>query len=97
MIEDVDFGLKKAKNEGKPSLLYFRANWRGTCKAQERILEEVFPQVDAIFLKVDVEKYRELVEKYDILSVPSVVILDSEGNFKWRKSEIANDLEIKEM
>ena len=57
-------------------IIDFWATWCGPCKSFEKVVKEVaknHPQV--VFGAVDIDAERELAKEFDILSVPSVMIL----------------------
>lgn len=81
----------------KMILLDFTADWCGTCKVVDTIVErEILPKIkDKMdFKKIDVEKNRELIERYNILSVPTLVLVSGEGKELWRKSGRINPEEL---
>ena len=61
-------------------VLDFYADWCGPCQMLKPILEEIekdHPEVEFERINIDVE--RDLAEKYGIVSIPTLVILDDEG------------------
>lgn len=73
--------------ESKPTLVDFFATWCGPCKMQSPIIEEVKQAVGdkANVLKVDVDKARELSVRYEIRSVPTLIVF-KDGMAVWRAS-----------
>jgi thiol-disulfide isomerase/thioredoxin len=63
-------------------LLEFYATWCGPCKVQKPIVEKLSKelQIEAEF--IDIDERPEVAEKYQIRAVPSIVVIDDEGNFK---------------
>jgi len=59
----------------------FYANWCNPCKKLDPYLEEfkeIYPSYQ--FQKIDIEKEEQLVEKYKIQSLPTILIIDSNSN-----------------
>lgn len=70
---------------GKPTLLYFSADYCVPCKAQqtpiiERLAVRLTETVE--IKKYDVTRFPDLAGQYKILSVPATVILDGAGQVK---------------
>lgn len=55
-------------------LVDFYATWCGPCKMLEPFLKEVSEEVDAKIFKVDVDKALAIKEKYNVLSVPTLIL-----------------------
>lgn len=67
---------------GTPALLYFSADYCAPCKLQQR------PIVDSLMAKLgervvvqryDVTQHPDLASRYKILTLPTTVVLDSQG------------------
>jgi len=67
----------------KPALVDFYAEWCGPCQMMGPILEEMAGTYKNIakveIVKVDIDKIREVAIQYEIMSVPTFMIFDSEG------------------
>jgi len=65
-------------------ILYFTAKWCAPCHYFERVVENVLeePALERYFslTKVDVDVYPDLMNKYEIMAVPTIVIVDDSGN-----------------
>ena len=63
-------------NSGKPTLVDFFATWCGPCKMQSPILEQLKNKVGdaATIVKIDVDRNPELSAKYQVRSVPTLII-----------------------
>lgn len=81
---------------GKPTLVDFFATWCGPCKMQSPILEQLKNKVgdDATIVKIDVDRNPELSAKYQVRSVPTIIIF-KDGEPQWRASGL-QQLEVLE-
>ncbi len=55
-------------------IVVFTAPWCGFCHSMEKVCHSVmgdFPQV--CFCRIDIDKYKDIAEKYDIMSVPTTL------------------------
>jgi len=75
--------LKSAKQDSKPIVLDFMAEWCAPCK---RLVAETFvdPAVAAllenfILLKIDTDEYPEIAKHYDVSVLPDIRFLNSDG------------------
>ena len=68
-------------NSDKPTLVDFFATWCGPCKMQSPILDELKNKVGdaANIVKVDVDRNPDLSAKYQIRSVPTIIIFKTES------------------
>jgi thioredoxin 1 len=68
-----------------PVLVDFSAEWCGPCKMMAPVLEQLKGKMaDKVkILKVDVDTNRELAGKYNIRSVPTLMLFQ-EGKTKWQ-------------
>lgn len=77
--------FKDIINDTKPTLVDFFATWCGPCKLQGPILEQVKQKMgDKVnIIKIDVDRNPELSERYQIRSVPTLIVFKS-GEALWR-------------
>jgi len=59
-------------------ILYFSAAWCGPCKMLGPIMESVGNEVN--YQKIDVDSNQELSMKYGIRNIPTLVLVDNDGN-----------------
>lgn len=55
----------------------FGAPWCGPCKVQDKILDELISEGYDIE-KINIDDKEELALKYDVMSVPTIIIFDGE-------------------
>uniref|UniRef100_A0A1B6EEF8 Thioredoxin n=1 Tax=Clastoptera arizonana TaxID=38151 RepID=A0A1B6EEF8_9HEMI len=72
---DLDAKLKEAGNN--LVLIDFYAQWCGPCKIiGPRLDEELVPEFpDLVLIKIDVDEAEEIVEEYEIHSMPTFVFI----------------------
>lgn len=78
--------FNKIIEQNKPTLVDFFATWCGPCKVQGPILEEVKNKVGdkANIIKVDIDKNQAVAMRYNVRSVPTLIIF-KDGEPIWRE------------
>jgi thioredoxin 1 len=62
---------------GKPVVVDFWAPWCGPCHAVTPVLEQLAGETDKIeFVKLDVDENPGTASRYDVLSIPTVMLFD---------------------
>ena len=84
-------------NSDKPTLVDFFATWCGPCKTMEPIVEETKNVLGekAKVLKVNVDNNRVVSMKYNIRSIPTLVIFKN-GEIVWRKPGVTSSKDLVE-
>lgn len=76
----------EAQQSGKPVLLVFTAGWCPPCQVMKRevwtdskVREAAERSTVPVLVDIDVESHRDLVEKYQVQSIPTLVLVDAQG------------------
>ncbi|KAH8244811.1 hypothetical protein KR032_000570 [Drosophila birchii] len=72
-----DYWKRVEAADNKLIVLDFYANWCGPCKGMDPTVKALARKyaAKAVVLKVDVDKYDELTERYKVRSMPTFVFL----------------------
>ncbi len=79
----------------KPVLVDFFADWCAPCKLMQHVLVDLKASVGstATVLKMDIEKNHFYAKKYNIQTIPTLIIFKN-GSVIWRKSGVTTSNEI---
>lgn len=77
-------------------LIKFSADWCGPCKMQHKEFEEHPIDCELQEVDIDSDEGERLVPKYEVRSIPTMLLLDDEGTIleTWHgftKSEVINE------
>ncbi|MGV3611125.1 MAG: thioredoxin [Fluviicola sp.] len=82
-------------NSDKPVLVDFFATWCGPCKTMSPILDDLKSKLGntASVLKVDIDKNPHAAERFQVRSVPTLILF-KKGKILWKQSGVipANQL-----
>ena len=83
---------KEVLESEKKVLVDFNASWCGPCKMIKPILEEVLSNNDSIkIVSINVDDESELAEKYNIFSIPCLVLFNQGIEIKRNVGLISKD------
>ncbi|HRX13767.1 MAG TPA: thioredoxin [Eubacteriales bacterium] len=69
---------KEVMQSEKPVLIDFYADWCGPCKMLAPIVEKIAEErEDVKICKVNVDNERQLAANFDVMSIPTVVVVKS--------------------
>jgi thioredoxin 1 len=74
------------------TILYFTAAWCGPCRALAPRMEKLKGQIN--YRKIDVDNNREMSTKYSVRNVPSLVLVDQNGQELNRMVGVQSDESI---
>ncbi len=78
-------------------LVDFYAEWCGPCKMLSPVVDELSEELkDVTFFKLNVDESDEVVRKYSVMSIPTLLIFE-EGELKATSVGFKNKEEIKEL
>jgi thioredoxin 1 len=98
MTELKSEGFERAVSSAKKCLVDFYATWCGPCKAMNPILESVETELGSdLIYKIDVDKNRDLVEKYGIRSVPTFIFFENGLEVERKTGAIAKNYLIESL
>lgn len=82
-------------NSSKPVLVDFYADWCGPCKQMPPILKQVKEELKehVRIIKVNVDKNPQIATKYQIRSIPTLMIFKN-GEMKWSGMGVISASEI---
>ena len=78
----------------QPVLIDFHATWCQPCHMLAPIIQQVSKKLtDVKVVKIDIDKNRKLAQKYQIKSVPTMMLFH-QGRVIWRKSGVMQEAQL---
>ena len=80
-LNDENF-VQTVREAGKPVLVDFYADWCGPCQMAAPIIDKLADELKdrILIVKVDVDQSRQVAGKYGVMSIPTVLILEADGD-----------------
>ncbi|MEC4114815.1 thioredoxin family protein [Myroides pelagicus] len=77
-------------NLDRPILLQFYADWCAPCRTQTGVVNHIKADIEEYvdLRMVNLDKDREWVEEFYVRSVPTLILLNKQGDIYWRQSGV---------
>ncbi|WP_121965039.1 co-chaperone YbbN [Myroides sp. N17-2] len=91
MEEFIDFDNLK-----RPVLVQFYADWCSPCKTLSGIIDHIEADIEAEvdLIRADIDQAKELKEEFFVRSVPTMILLNKQGDIYWRQTGVVSPEEI---
>lgn len=77
-------------------VLYFSAAWCGPCKMFKPVVQQISSELEIGIVYVDVDQQRDMAMKYNVTSVPTVVV-ENDGNVVYRNSGVMSKPQLSQV
>ena len=79
----------------KPMVLDFYADWCMPCRMQSPQFQQAEAELEGLaeFFKIDIEQLPELAARFEVMSIPTIVVVQG-GQTRWRNVGVASKDEI---
>ena len=77
-------------HETSPYILYFRSDSCSGCETQSQLLMQLDDALQYAIQKVDVDQNPQLAETYGVLSLPTTLVMDADGNARYINYGVVN-------
>lgn len=77
------------------NVMYFSTQYCGPCKMFKPVVQEVSQELGLTIQYIDAQQNPEITQKYDIRSVPTIVITDTNGNIQFKNTGILSKVALK--
>lgn len=83
-------------NLERPILLQFYADWCAPCKMLSGVLDHIEGDIreNVDFVRVNIDHDRELKDEFFVRSVPTMILLNKQGDIYWRNTGVVPPQEI---
>lgn len=84
MHDDLEGALAAAAETGKPVFVDMYADWCGPCRmlADDYFSRDDYKEVlsQCVLVKINIDNFQDLAAQYNVESIPTLLLLDSQGN-----------------
>lgn len=83
-------------NTDKPVLINFHTVWCAPCRKMAPIIDKIEEEYsnDAVVMRIDIDKSKDLANKYQVMNVP-VFMLFLNGEVNWKHNGMISETEVK--
>ena len=79
-----------------PTILHFSAAWCGPCAGVRRVVDQVCADLPAVaHVEIDLDANPEAARKLSVLSLPTTLIFDADGQARYRVSGVPAAAELR--
>ena len=84
-IDPGELGLSRTG----PTIVHFTAEWCGPCAGVRRVVDQVCADLPAVaHMEIDLDANPEAARKLSVLSLPTTLIFDADGQVRYRASGV---------
>ena len=79
-----------------PTILHFSAAWCGPCAGVRRVVDQVCADLPAVaHVEIDLDANPEAARKLSVLSLPTTLIFDADGQARYRVSGVPTAADLR--
>lgn len=79
------------------NFVYFSADWCGPCKMFKPTLQQVSQQMGVPVNYINVDYDASYTQKYSVTSVPTLLVVDSQGTERFRQTGAMSNQQLVEL
>lgn len=74
-VNNENFEKEVMQSDGKV-FIDFYADWCGPCKMMMPIVEELSEEIDAKFVRINVDVNEEIARQFGVMSIPTFIVME---------------------
>ena len=91
-LEPGELGLSRTG----PTVVHFSAEWCGPCVGVRKVVDQVCADLPAVaHVEIDLDANPEAARKLSVLSLPTTLIFDAEGQARYRASGVPTAADLR--